>query len=689
MKKRAILIPMILLFGLLSACSHSAPDPAASTSSAAATEAADGTVPTWINSNILGSVTAETEVSPRDDFHLFVNKDWILSAQIPEGENSVTVFNEINYSVRDQVLSLLEGDEQPGYEGKLAQQLYRAYIDIDARNAAGIAPVMPFIEEIRKIETIDELTAYCQRSDQLANELCGTVVMADYEDSSRNAVFLTGMPFTLDDADEYKHMTSVGERRKQALTPMLEKLLVRVGYSEPEAADVVQRMFDLEGQIASVSMGSEAAKQPDFRQAIYNPVTVAELDALAPVFPITALYGDYIDRGVERFILTDKAWLAKMNEVYTQDNLEGFKAILLCQTLRTACTYLDQSCIDLADEASSIINGIEVHSVLENDAYEVCSSSLDMAIGRMYCDHFVSPETKADVENIIADVISIYKNRLTNNTWLGEETRQKAVEKLDHLRVRVAFPDDWSNYDVSGIVFPEGGTLIDYMLALAQHDYREMLKDSTEPVDPDQWGMPPQTVNAFYDPSDNSINILAGLLTGPFYDAEAPMASNLGGVGVVIAHEITHGFDTTGSQFDKMGNMVSWWTEADRAAFTERTDKVDAYFSSIEVLPGKFCDGQLTIGETVADLGAVSCMLEMAKAKEDFDYNAFFTTYAKLWGRQMPLEKQESLLITDPHAPGHLRTNATVQQFQEFYDTYSVVEGDGMYLAPDKRLSVW
>ncbi|MEG1196683.1 MAG: M13 family metallopeptidase, partial [Clostridia bacterium] len=385
------------------------------------------------------------------------------------------------------------------------------------------------------------------------------------------------------------------------------------------ASAAIEQMFALETEIASAALGSSDKKQPNYYSSVYNPMTMEELAKQSPTFPIVTMLKAYTDAGVERVIMMDQKWLTKMNELYTQENLEAFKALLLCNTLRESAAYLDQECIDLMDASASAVAGITVKSILEDSAYSFCSDHLGMAIGRMYTENYVSPETKKDVENVIAQVVKIYKARLSNTQWLGEKTREQAILKLDHLRIRVAYPDDWSKYDVSDIVFPEGSSLLEDMLVIARHTHLQQIQDLLKPIDLDKWnGLSPQSINAFYSFTDNSINILAGILGGAFYDPQGSIEQTLGGIGVIIGHELTHGFDTAGSQYDQNGNMNNWWTDADRAAFVALTDRVDAYYSAIEALPGKFVDGQLTIGETVADLGGFSCMLEMAKGYENF-----------------------------------------------------------------------
>ncbi|MEG0273370.1 MAG: M13 family metallopeptidase [Hydrogenoanaerobacterium sp.] len=689
----SLLLAITLSISAFTGCSGAKKEPeapsAAKSSQSTSESAPKEEAPQWINSNILGSVTEETKVSLKDDFHLAMNKDWLATAKIGEGHSQVSVLNARDDEVRNQILSLIKGKEQTTHEGKLVQQLFKDYMDIEKRNERGLKPLIPFIEEIQKIKTLDDLTAYTLRLDQFNNSLFTKEAMADFKDSTNSALYINGTHFMLGDADEYKQMTSVGKHNKIATTAMLQKLLERLGYTPESAASTIDLMFSLETKIASASLGSSDMKQPNYASKIYNPFTLEALKEASPTFPIVTMLKDYTDVGINRFILTDTKWLSKMNELYTPENIEGFKAILLCNTISKIAPYLDQECMVILDEFRSTMAGITIHSVLEDKAYNLCSEYLDMTIGRMFAENYVSPDTKQTVEKLITEVVAIYKKRLSATEWLGKETREKAIEKLDNLQVRVAYPDDWSKYDVSDIVFSKEGSLIDDILAIDLHSHHEQIKSLLEPIDSEKWdGLSPQTVNAFYNLTDNSINIMAGILGGVFYNPEGSIEETTGGIGVIIGHEITHAFDTRGSQYDKNGNLNNWWTDADRAAFVELTNKVDAYFSSIEVLPGKYVDGQLTIGETVADLGGFSCMLEMAKNYKNFNYESFFKKYAHIWPEKESIELSERLL-QDVHAPGYLRTNVTVQQFQEFYDTFGISEGDGMYLAPKRRLSVW
>ena len=472
---------------------------------------------------------------------------------------------------------------------------------------------------------------------------------------------------------------------------MFKKLLARAGYSEEEAAGLWEAFFALETEIAQASIGNAEGASADIRDKAYNPKSAAELAELSPDFPLMEILKPYTDGGVDRFILTEPEWLAKMNELYTEENVEGFKAWLIYQTLTGTAGMLDQECLDIMTEYSgAAVGNAQMELPTEQLAYEMCSALFDMAIGKLYVESYVTEETKRDVTELVNDAVAVYRQRLEENEWLGDETKERALEKLDTLKVRVAYPDDWSLYDYSDYALPEDGGIIDDILAVREKAQSKKVDRAKAEIDKDLWMTAPQTVNAFYQPTDNSINIPAGILGGDFYDPDGTVEQQMGSLGIVIGHEITHGFDSNmGSLYDKDGNLSNWWTEEDRAAFKERTDKVGAYYASIEVLPGKYIDGDYTIGETVADLGGMSCMLELAKGIDGFDYQTFFESWAKVWKLQESEETAEYMLQIDTHAPGYLRANVNVQQFQEFYDAFGVEEGDGMYLAPEERLSVW
>lgn len=696
MKKlqRIAALMLVAAFLLLAGCGRQETMPPAEEASASAQPSAAAPEPkpgaAWVNSDISGSVTAETGTDSKDDFNAAVNQEWMAGTELGT-QMQASTFTERSNEVMAQVMALITDESQTSHEAQLMREFYNDYVDMESRNALGMEPVLPLLEEIEAIETLDDLTVYLADWGNLADAPVKADIAADWKDSTKNAVYIGPQDFSLSDADEYKSMTDVGRRKKDAEEVMFKKLLARAGYSEEEAAGLWEAFFALETEIAQASIGDAEGRSADIRDKAYNPKSAAELAELSPDFPLMEILKPYTDGGVDRFILTEPEWLAKMNELYTEENVEAFKAWLVYQTLTATAGMLDQECLDIMTECSGArIGSAQMELPVEQLAYEMCSALFDMAIGKLYVESYVTEETKQDVTELVNDAVAVYRQRLEENEWLGDETKERALEKLDTLKVRVAYPDDWSLYDYSDYALPEDGGIIDDVLAVREKAQSKKVDKAKAEIDKDLWPAAPQAVNAYYMPTDNSINIPAGILGGDFYDSDGTVEQQMGSLGIVIGHEITHGFDSNmGSLYDKDGNLSNWWTEEDRAAFKERTDKVGAYYAGIEVLPGKYVNGEYTIGETVADLGGMSCMLELAKGIDGFDYQTFFESWAKVWKLQESKETAEYMLQTDTHAPGYLRANVNVQQFQEFYDAFGVEEGDGMYLAPEERLSVW
>ena len=692
------ILVVLLAAALLLAAACSAPKQREKSASPSVSAEADATAApeesapgaAWVNSDISGNVTAELETDPKEDFNAAVNQEWMAGTELGTQVQAST-FTERGDEVMAEVMTLITDESQTSHEAELVREFYNDYIDMESRNTLGMEPVLPLLEEIRAIEDMDGLTAYIADWGNLAGAPVKADIAADWKDSTKNAIYIGPPSFSLSDADEYKSMTDVGQRTKDAEEVMLKKLLTRAGYSEEEASALWEAFFSLESQIGQASVGNAEGSSPEIREKAYNPKTAAELAELSPVFPVTEILKPYTDGGIDRFILTEPEWLAKMNELYTEENLEAFKAWLIYQTLTATAGMLDQECLDIMTEYSGAATGsAQIELPVEQLAYQMCSAMFDMAIGKLYVENYVTEETKQDVTELVEQAVAVFRQRLEANEWLSSETKAKALQKLDTLKIRVAYPDDWSLYDYSDYALPRDGGIIDDVLAVREKDMSEKVDKAKAEIDKDLWMTAPQTVNAYYMPTDNSINIPAGILGGDFYDSNGTIEQQMGSMGVIIGHEITHGFDSnTGSLYDKDGNLSNWWTDEDRAAFKEHTDKVGAYYASIEVLPGKYINGDYTIGETVADLGGMSCMLELAKKIDGFDYQTFFESWAKVWKVQESEATAEYMLQTDPHAPGYLRANVNVQQFEEFYKAFDVQEGDGMYLAPEDRLSVW
>ncbi|MCR5355843.1 MAG: M13 family metallopeptidase, partial [Lachnospiraceae bacterium] len=307
-------------------------------------------------------------------------------------------------------------------------------------------------------------------------------------------------------------------------------------------------------------------------------------------------------------------------------------------------------------------------------------------LDKAYLEKYDATETKKRVTKICEDVISAYRDMLSQEEWLSEETRNKAIEKLDALKIKAVYPDKWEDYDKLEL---DGLSLYDCNKEIMRYLCDLDIQKTGGKVDHDIWTVDILDANAYYDPQENSINIILGLLGEPFYYDGMPDEALYGGIGAAIGHEISHAFDTSGAQYDKDGNLNDWWTEEDYSAFTERADKLIAYYDNITVWEGQNAIGNNVQGEVIADIAGIKAMLMIAAETPGFDYDEFFRSYAGIWRRVNSREFEEFCLFKDPHPLTYLRTNVTLQQFDEFLETYDIREGDNMYLAPEDRISVW
>ena len=643
----------------------------------------------WTNVDVMGMVTDNSSFRLQDDFHAAVNRDWLAAAQIRPGNSSESAFWERMREVQDQIEALLNDTTLSSHEARLAQAFYHAQLDMEARNRRGMEPILPLVERIRSVSSLDELTALLAGDAYLYTTTFADVEpFADKKDSTNNVVYIDRAQLMLSDANEYRSMTAQGKRMKAADDAYFTALLMRVGLTDEEAREANDRFFSLEKRIAEHCLGNDAQAREDFEEITYNPRDLSQLAGAAPAYPLTGFLAAQGLDASRRFVLGEPDWLTGLNALYTPENLEDFKAALLITCLVRCGSLLDQETYDLTEKWSNDRMGSQGVTPLARKAYDLTNALLGMAVGKVYIEQRFSEQTKKNVEELIGQAVATYRQRLSSADWLSPQTAAKAVEKLDALTVRVGYPASWPAYEK--LSFSPGDSLIDMKLAVKRFESDRARAKVNQPVDREEWLMNPQTVNAYYLPTDNSINILAGILGGVFYDPDGSREQMMGGIGMVVAHEITHAFDLHGSQYDKDGNLgQSWWTDEDRSAFKERTDKVAAYWNNIEVLPGLNVDGDLCVGETVADLGGMTCMCSIAHQYPGFDFAKMFTAYARDWRCIESRPLVEYLLINDVHAPAHLRTNATVQQLPEFYEAFDVKPGDGMYLAPENRLHVW
>jgi putative endopeptidase len=647
----------------------------------------------WLNTCIKENVSEDMDTSPKDDFYFYVNRDWACNTEIKEGRSDWSSLDEVADITLGKSLAILKDDTITGHDAELAQGYFNAFLDWNTRNEEGIEPVMDTVKHITDIKNMEELSAFILDSED--NWGVPAFVefgnMPDLNDAQKYITNIGHCNFLLGDSAEYANRTSNGDRYYKARFKMAESLLTRLGYSEQEAQEMFDQAIELEGMYASLCLTSAEENLPSYFDRINNIYEADKLDELSPVFPLGDLLKSRGFGAAEQVCIYEPEAIKKLSEIYTEDNLEAIRSYMLVGYLLKCIRILDSEAYDAYCEAQNMFSGSDGRLSDEETAYSFMMTRFYVPMNRLYVSVYDESELKDRITEICEQTIDVYREMLEEEDWLTEETRKKAIEKLDNMTINAVYPDEWEDYsrlDLNGLSY--------YECCKASEQYMDMLDNERtgKEVDKKKWvidynGTNTLAANAGYNLYDNSINIFLGILDAPFYYDGMSDEELLGGIGSVIGHEISHAFDPSGARFDKDGNTADWWTEADMAAFNERADKLINYYNNIVIWDGFQPDGRMLQGEAVADMAGVKAMLKIAESKDDFDYDRFFTSYAKIWRNISTPETQYMRVMQDPHPLNYLRGNVTLQQFDKFNETYDIKEGDNMYLAPEDRILVW
>ena len=633
--------------------------------------------------------------SPKDDFYLWVNYDWLRSAEIAPGDYCNDSFTDAGNEVTAQCLEVLTDTTLKSEDAALAQYLYNAYLDWDARDALGLAPLQKVIDRISAVSTLDELTQMLGDREYDGE----TLFMADVMDNlSAPDTWITDikpMKLLLEDSAEYRERTEVGDLIEAVIREFFSRMLERLGYSPEEADGMLTRTFALEAELADGIMTGTEEMSPDYVQRVNNQMSRAEAETFCSALPWTEILDGLGYAGAQRYQVEQPAYLQKLDEIYREDRLEDLKNALIVKTVCKFLLFLDRESHDLYYEIFNSLNGIEGLPQEEKEACEAVRSELPKQMAGAFFEKYDPAKMKADITRLCGEIIDCYRKMLNEEDWLAEETRAKAIEKLDQMHVIAVCPEKWPDY--SGLSF-EGLGYYDCIREINRYKARISESLADQPKDPDFWYFTLDsdwindilTTNAVYFPDINTMVILRGILGDAFYREDMSDEELYGAIGAVIGHEISHAFDPVGAQFDATGRMNNWWTEADEAAFAARAQKLIDYYNGITAFNGLQVPGENVQGETVADLGGVKCMLRLLEGKkEDVDYRAFFEAFATAWREVITLEAESYLLTLDNHPLNYIRVNTVVQQFPQFHETYGITEGDGMWLAPENRVLVW
>ena len=624
--------------------------------------------------------------TPKDDFYLYNNYEWAKTVEIKPGYQSESTSTEVADEIKSMGMAVLTDKTLTGADAKLVRQLYDAYLDWDARNALGVKPAQETIDRIKAVSTLDELTAlFCDENSGVA-QLFGFGASTGFNDSETYLLAVDAMGLYLGDSAEYARRTEQGERYEAAYRAAATKLFPKFGYSAAEADAMMDRAFALETELATGIMTSADMMSPDYYQRVNNEMDRAGAEQLAGAFPWLRIADAWGYSAARRYLVRQPDYFKALDAVYAPERLDDLKNYLIVCEMFGSMSFLDRECYEISVELGNAKGGSTGSPPDEEAAFETVRGALTTPMDRAFLAKYDASKMKADITRICEEAIAYYRTMLQSEDWLSEATRAKAIEKLDAITINAVYPDKWLDY--SGLSL-DGLGYCDCLQEIGKFNQAYNISLLGTKVDRTLWSFDILEPNAFYGFADNSISIIRGILGGAFYREDMSNEELYAAIGVVIGHEITHAFDPNGAQFDAQGNMNDWWTEEDHAAFTARAEKLAAYYDAMTAFGGYRVQGKNIQGEAIADMAGVKCMLGLLEQKGDVDYDAFFTAYAKVWRKVLTKEFDYFALMQDPHPLSYLRLNATLQQFEQFYKTYDIREGDGMYLAPENRVMVW
>ncbi|RSU10947.1 hypothetical protein CBF27_09650 [Vagococcus acidifermentans] len=636
------------------------------------------------------SKKAET-VNLKDDFYGSVNQEWLAETKIDE-DKPVNAFTEISEKISDSLAKdfdkMLSGELEPSTpDVQKFLTFYEMMLDTDRRNKEGAEPVLPYLETVDKLSSLEDLSqSFGELTISNYSLPINLTVMTDMKDSEKKLLVVDTPSILLSDKSYYEEDSKEGKKERDENRETFTNLLLAVGKTKKEAATMVDNYFAFDSLIARYSQTTE--EKSDFIN-LYNPSSFDETKAAVKGIDLSKAAQDVIGVVPDTINVVNPVYLEHINEIINEENFASMKDWMYIDMLSDASEYLSEDIANGSskDDADKKKSSEESKAETKKAAYDTASELFADAIGQYYGQTYLGSDAKNDVIQMTENIIDEYKVKIQNSAWMSDETKKTALKKLDKITILIGYPEALPNY-YNDITIDTQKSIFDNWFAFKQKQTEEVFAKYSTAGGKGEWEIPAHQVNAFYYPQNNSICFPASILQAPFYDAKRTVSQNYGGIGTVIAHELSHALDPNGAKFDENGNLKDWWTEEDYAEFEKRTNAFVKQFDGLKFAGGKV-NGKQTVGENMADSSGISVSLETLKKEEDADLEEFFTALGGIWREKSTTEIKKQLLLIDNHAPSKLRTNIQLSNLDDFYETFDIQEGDKMYLPPEERLSVW
>ncbi len=642
-------------------------------------------------------------VKPAEDFYMFATGGWQKLNPLPPAYSRFGSFDQLQEDNNKRINTILGDLQKKTYaagttERKLAD-FYKLAMDSVRRNEEGIAPVKPLLDEMEAARTKADLQKvqlkYAERG---YGEPFGYGFGADEKNVTMNILNISQGGLTLGQKDYYLNNDEATVKIREAYKEHIARMFQLFGFTKEQAEAKRDAIFRFETSLALISKSRTELRDP---QANYNKMTLAELKALAPniLFEEMANAQGVKSEFLQEIIVGQPKFMEGVDKLLSAMTADDLRAYMEWDVISGAANMLSDEIREANfDFFGRTMTGRQQDYPLWRRATNAVQGAMGEALGKMYCERYFPATSKKQMETLVRNLQIALGERIDAQKWMGDSTKQNAHQKLNTFYVKIGYPNKWTDY--SKLEIDPSKSYYENMLAV-RHWYlmKHIDEKAGKPVDRDEWHMTPQTVNAYYNPTTNEICFPAGILQYPFFDPKADEAFNYGAIGVVIGHEMTHGFDDQGRQFDSTGNMHDWWTASDAAGFNERADLYDRFFSAIEVLPGLKSNGRLTLGENLADHGGLqvawyayknATAKKPLKVKDGFTADQrFFIAYAGVWGQNITEQEIRQRVKNDPHSLGEWRVNGALPHIDMWYEAFGVKPGDKMYLPKEQRLDLW
>jgi predicted metalloendopeptidase len=647
----------------------------------------------------------DTDVKPGHDFFRFVNGKWLENHAIPDDRTRWGSFDELREKTDKDVQAILDkavlsGKYANGTDQNKAIDIYLSIMDTVARNKNGINPIKPFLAKIDAIKNIQDLQKYLIEMESFGGGgFFGFRVGPDLKNSNLNVGNLGSGALGLPNRDYYVDQDADTKDKREKYVSHIAKMFQYVDNKDKNASAKATEILAFETSLAVPRMTKEERRDARKR---YNPTSISDLSKLTPSINWSAYFAGIGVKNMDTVNVSEPNYFIALENVLKTTSIDQWKNYLRWSLIDRFSNRLTMDMERMNwNFSEKILSGSKKMRPLNDRALQTVNRTVGEALGKLYVDEKFPPEAKEKAAKMVQNLKLAYLNRIKNLSWMSEETKEKAYEKVNKMNVKIGYPDKWRDYSAMVTKSPkEGGTYASNMLEVSKWAYYDNLKDLGQPVDKTRWGMSPQTVNAYFSPTFNEIVFPAAILQAPFYDYQADDAVNYGGIGAVIGHEISHGFDDSGARFDADGNLKNWWQPSDLENFTVLGKKLASQYDALEALPGVFVNGTFTLGENIGDLGGVNAAFDAMKlsfnesgapAKID-GYTAeqrFFMSWATVWRSKAREDATRNLIKTDPHSPGNFRAYVPLLNIEEFYKAFSIKEGDALFLNNDQRVLIW